>query len=81
MTIQEEVQKYAVIQCPHCGHIQGRQVIGSVFSYKGIFKTVNCYRCKKSIDLSKAKILFRSDSAETTSGWIRGYKSKLALQG
>lgn len=77
---EEQVKKYAVVQCPHCGLLQGRTVVGSVFNYKGGFKSVNCYRCRKRIDLSKAKILFRSDSAQEASLWIRSYKSHLSAQ-
>jgi hypothetical protein len=75
---QEQVQKYAVIACPHCGFLQGRKIVGSVFGYKGPFKSVNCFRCNNRIDISKAKILFRSDSREMTSSWIIEYESKLA---
>lgn len=76
----EDIEKYAVIECPHCGLVQGRPVVGSSFAYKGSFKSVNCYRCKKRIDLSTAKILFRSDSADVASGWIRGYKYKKGMK-
>ena len=73
---EEYIEKYAVIQCSHCGLIQARIVVGKVFGYEGSFKSVNCHKCKKRIDLSKAKILFRSETAEIASGWIRGYKSQ-----
>jgi hypothetical protein len=75
MTEEELMEKYGVVLCPHCGLLQGRTLVGIAFKYKGPFKSVYCYRCKKRIDLSKAKILFRSDSPEVVSGWIRGYKS------
>jgi len=74
----QELKKYAVIQCPHCGYIQGRTVVGSVFKYKGPFKSVNCYRCGKRVVLSEVTILFSGESPELISGWIRGYKTSLA---
>jgi hypothetical protein len=63
-------EKFGVVQCIHCGYIQGRELVGSVFSHQGSFKSVNCYNCKKSIPLTAVTVLFKSDSPTEAHGWL-----------
>jgi hypothetical protein len=45
-------EKFSVVQSINCGYIQGRELVGSVFSHQGPFKSVVCYNCKKPIPLT-----------------------------
>jgi hypothetical protein len=70
-------EKFGVVQCIHCGYIQGRELIGSVFSHQGQFKSVVCYNCKKSIPLTAVNVLFKSDLATEAHGWLVAYKKQM----
>jgi hypothetical protein len=70
-------EKFGVVQCIHCGYIQGRELVGSVFSHQGPFKSVVCYNCKKSIPLTAVNVLFKSDSAAEAHGWLVAYKKQM----
>ena len=70
-------EKFGVVQCIHCGYIQGRELFGSVFSYQGQFKSVVCYNCKKSVPLTSVTVLFKSDSAAVAHGWLVAYKNQM----
>ena len=70
-------EKFGVVQCVHCGYIQGRELVGSVFGYQGPFKSVVCYNCKKSIPLTAVNVLFKSDSAAEAHDWLVAYKKQM----
>jgi hypothetical protein len=70
-------EKFGVVQCIHCGYIQGRELVGSVFDYQGQFKSVVCYNCKKSNPLTAANVLFKSDSAADAHGWLVSFKKQM----
>ena len=70
-------EKFGVVQCIHCGYIQGRVLAGSIFKFKGEFETVVCYNCKKVIPLTIVSVLFKSDSAVEASAWLVAYKTKI----
>jgi hypothetical protein len=70
-------EKFGVVQCIHCGYIQGRELFGQVFSHQGQFKSVVCYNCKKSISLTAVTVLFKSDSAADAHGWLVTYKKQM----
>jgi hypothetical protein len=69
--------KFGVVQCIHCGYLQGREIAGTVFKFRGEFKTVVCFNCKKSIPLTIVSVLFKSDSAEAAHAWLVAYKTKI----
>ena len=70
-------EKFGVVQCVHCGYIQGRTLVGSVFNYQGQFKIVVCFNCKKTLPLTIVSVLFKSDSALEASAWLVAYKNKM----
>ena len=70
-------EKFGVVQCIHCGYIQGRELVDSVFSHQGLFKSVVCYNCKKSIPLTAVNVLFKSDSPTEAHGWLVAYKKQI----
>jgi hypothetical protein len=70
-------EKFGVVQCIHCGYIQGRELVGNVFSYQGSFKSVVCYNCNKSIPLTVVNVLFKSNSAAEAHGWLVAYKKQM----
>jgi hypothetical protein len=70
-------EKFGVVQCIHCGYLQGRELVGSVFSHQGGFKTVVCFNCKKSIPLTIVTVLFKSDSVEAAHAWLVAYKTQM----
>ena len=70
-------EKFGVVQCIHCGYIQGRELAGSVFSHQGPFKSVGCYNCKKMVPLTAVNVLFKSDSAAVAHGWLVAYKKQI----
>ena len=45
--------KYGIIVCPRCRNSK----VVDLF-----YKTTTCFRCNKKIDLSKVKILYKSNS-------------------
>jgi hypothetical protein len=49
--------KFGIIVCPKC---RKSKVVN--LSYK----TTNCFRCNKKIDLKKVKILYKSNSEQET---------------
>jgi DNA-directed RNA polymerase subunit RPC12/RpoP len=73
---KQKIKKFGAILCPACGYIQGKQLTGSVFKYKGPFTSVNCYRCKKKVIIAQ-NVLFDSDSAYIVSEWIMVFKNRL----
>ena len=70
-------EKFGVVQCVHCGYIQGRELVGLVFGYQGSFKSVVCYNCKKSVPLTSVNVLFKSNSAAETHEWLVVYKKQM----
>ena len=72
----QKTKRYGAILCPACGYIQGRQLTGSVFKYKGPFTSVNCYWCKRKVIIAQ-NLLFDSDSAFIASEWIMAYNKRI----
>jgi hypothetical protein len=70
-------EKFGVVNCFHCGYIQGRELVGLVFGYQGSFKSVVCYNCKKSISLTTVNVLFKSNSSAATHEWLVVYKKQM----
>jgi transcription elongation factor Elf1 len=70
-------EKFGIVQCFHCGYLQGRELVGSVFDYQGPFKSVVCYNCKKSVPLTVANVLFKFDSSAAAHDWLLAYKKQM----